>query len=82
VGTATGGAGEVVQDGVNGLVVPPGDPASLAVALTRLRDDHDHRGRLSEAGRATAERYGLERMVDALEALIAAGRRGAGAPSP
>jgi glycosyltransferase involved in cell wall biosynthesis len=82
VGTATGGAGEVVQDGVNGLVVPTGDPASLAVALTRLRDDHDLRARLSEAGRATAERYGLERMVDALEALIAAGRRGAGAPSP
>jgi glycosyltransferase involved in cell wall biosynthesis len=81
VGTATGGAAEVMQDGVNGLVVTPGDAASLAAALTRLRDDHDLRARLSEAGRATAERYGLGRMVDALETLIAAGRRGAGAPS-
>ncbi|HSN57373.1 MAG TPA: glycosyltransferase family 4 protein [Candidatus Sulfomarinibacteraceae bacterium] len=37
--TAVGGVPEVVQDGVNGLIVPPGDPASLAAALEAL-DPH------------------------------------------
>jgi glycosyltransferase involved in cell wall biosynthesis len=71
VGTATGGAAEFVQDGVNGLVVAPGDTAALAVALTRLRDDASLRANVSHAGRATAERYKLGRMADALEALAA-----------
>ena len=71
VGTATGGAAELVRDGVNGLVVAPGDASALAEALVRVRDDPQLRGRLSENGRATAARYGLERMVDALEALLA-----------
>jgi glycosyltransferase involved in cell wall biosynthesis len=69
VGTATGGAAELVTDGVNGLVVAPGDTKALAAALVRLRDDAGLRARLSENGRATAGRYRLEHMVDALEAL-------------
>src|SRR5919106_1961926 len=36
VATAVGGIPEVVADGVSGLLVPPGDPAALAVALGRL----------------------------------------------
>lgn len=69
VGTATGGAAELVEDGVNGLVVAPGDPAALAAALARVREDPGLRARLRENGRATAAQYRLERMVDALDAL-------------
>jgi glycosyltransferase involved in cell wall biosynthesis len=69
VGTATGGAAELVQDGVNGLVVPVGDAESLANAVVRVRDDAALRGRLADGGRATAVGYDLERMTDALEAL-------------
>lgn len=69
VGTATGGAAEMVRDGVNGLVVAPGDTHALAEALVRLREDAGLRARLSENGRATAEQYRLEHMADALEGL-------------
>jgi glycosyltransferase involved in cell wall biosynthesis len=71
VGTATGGAAELVQDGGNGLVVEPGDAGALAAAIVRLRDDDALRARLSDAGRTTARRFGLDRMADALEALAA-----------
>lgn len=71
VGTATGGAAELVRDGVNGLVVAP-EPGGVAAALTRLRDDDALRARLAAGGRATAAAYGLDRMVDAIEQLAAA----------
>ena len=35
VSTAVGGVPEVVSDGENGLLVPPGDPAALAAAIAR-----------------------------------------------
>ncbi len=34
--TAVGGVPEIVSDGVNGVVVPPGDPAALAASLASL----------------------------------------------
>ncbi|MCC7490732.1 MAG: glycosyltransferase family 4 protein [Fimbriimonadaceae bacterium] len=39
VATAAGGAPEVVQHQVSGLLVPPDDPTALAGALRRLLDD-------------------------------------------
>ena len=39
VSTAVGGVPEVVVDGENGLLVPPGEPAALAAAVARLFDD-------------------------------------------
>jgi len=44
----------VNQDGVTGLVVPPADPAALAVALARLMREPALRARLGEQGRARA----------------------------
>jgi glycosyltransferase involved in cell wall biosynthesis len=41
VASAVGGVPELVDDGVTGLLVPPGDPAALAAALTRLVADPD-----------------------------------------
>jgi glycosyltransferase involved in cell wall biosynthesis/2-polyprenyl-3-methyl-5-hydroxy-6-metoxy-1,4-benzoquinol methylase len=41
VSTPVGGIPEVVRDGENGLLVPPGDPRGLADALARLLDDAD-----------------------------------------
>jgi glycosyltransferase involved in cell wall biosynthesis len=49
------GAADLVDDGVNGLVVPAGDPDALAEAMRRLEVDPDLRARLGAAARATAE---------------------------
>ena len=49
VSTAVGGVPEVVTDGENGLLVPPGDPAALAAAVVRLFGDTALRERLARA---------------------------------
>jgi glycosyltransferase involved in cell wall biosynthesis len=52
VGTTGGAVPEVIgQDGVTGLLVPPGDPSALAAAIGRALDDPDLRARLGAAGR-------------------------------
>ena len=52
VATTGGALPEVVgTDGETGLLVPPGDPSALAVALGRALDDADLRAQLGEAGR-------------------------------
>ena len=52
VGTTGGAVPEVIgQDGVTGLLVPPGDPSALAAAIGRALDDADLRDRLGAAGR-------------------------------
>ena len=50
VSTNVGGTPEMVHDGVNGLVVAPGDIAMLAAALRRLVDDPALRFRMGAAG--------------------------------
>ena len=45
-------SGDVVRDGVNGLIIPPNDPDALAAAIERLYRDRDLTARLGAAGRA------------------------------
>jgi glycosyltransferase involved in cell wall biosynthesis len=51
VGTAAGGVGEIITDGIDGLLVPPQNPPALADALRRLIGDVGLRQRLGQAGR-------------------------------
>jgi glycosyltransferase involved in cell wall biosynthesis len=63
VATAVGGIPEVVEDGVTGVLVPPGDPNALAGALRRVLD-HDTAARMGAAAAARAgERFSVERCV-------------------
>ncbi|MGR0218596.1 glycosyltransferase [Agromyces sp. ZXT2-6] len=48
-----GGPAEWIDDGVNGLLVPPRDVEALAAALTRLDADPHLRGRLGAAAAST-----------------------------
>jgi glycosyltransferase involved in cell wall biosynthesis len=64
VATAVGGMGEQVENGVTGRLVPRGDPAALAGALTELALDPARRAACGVAARArVAERFSLARMV-------------------
>ena len=56
VASRIGQIAEVIEDGVTGLLVEPGNVAELAAALERLRGDAGLRTRLGEAARAKALR--------------------------
>lgn len=67
VATAVGGLLDAVEDGVTGLLVPPGDVAALRAALERLLADRELRERLGAAARVRAcECFGLEAECAAL----------------
>jgi glycosyltransferase involved in cell wall biosynthesis len=70
VATTAGGIPEIVEEGVNGLLVPPRDAASLAAAIVRLLRDAPLRQRMGAAGLArVTERFTVERMVEATAAV-------------
>lgn len=54
VATRMGGVPEVVEDGREALLVPPGDPGALADAIGRLLDAPEERRRLAAAAEARA----------------------------
>ena len=55
VATAVGGTREIVDDGINGLLIPPGDTSALASAITRLTADASPRAEMGTAGRHRVE---------------------------
>ena len=56
--TPVGGVPEVVKDGINGVIVPAGDPAALAAAIRRIHEDPVGASVLGGAAAATIrERY-------------------------
>lgn len=70
VASAVGGIAEAIEDGRNGLLVPPGQPDALADALLRLARDAALRHQLGQAAVATArERFSAEAMTVAYERL-------------
>jgi len=91
VAAAVGGVPEGVTPGVDGLLVPPGDPSALAEAIGRLLTDPALRERLGEAGyRTVAERFSIDAQVRRIESVydeelaragVLAGGRGGELPS-
>lgn len=66
--TAVGGNAEVIDDGVEGLVVPPDDAPALAAALRRLLDDPRQAAEMGAAARRRVqERYSQEAMLRRFE---------------
>jgi glycosyltransferase involved in cell wall biosynthesis len=68
VATPTGGTGEILVDGKNGLLFTPDDAEDLAQKILSLANDSELRQRLALAGRQTiAERFTLTKMLDEIE---------------
>lgn len=63
VATAVDGVTDVVRDGQNGLLVPPGDAGALAAALGRVLADAELRARLGANARALVERLSSEAVM-------------------
>jgi glycosyltransferase involved in cell wall biosynthesis len=62
---------EIVEDGVNGRLVPPRDPDALARALIAIAGDRDERDRLARGGRnRVVSAFSVERMVDGYEKVL------------
>jgi glycosyltransferase involved in cell wall biosynthesis len=67
VATQVDGLPELVEDGVSGRLVEPGDTAALAVAVLDVLDQREAMG---AAARAAAERFGADAYAERLEDLL------------
>jgi phosphatidylinositol alpha 1,6-mannosyltransferase len=64
VASTAGAAPELVRDGRNGLLVPPGDPSALAGAIRRLAGNPRARAEMGRRNRAGAgEHLGWDRVT-------------------
>jgi glycosyltransferase involved in cell wall biosynthesis len=78
VATRVGGLPDLVVPELNGLLVPPGDPAALAGAILRVMEPEVH-VRLREGARTAAAPQDIAATADWFEELYAeaaAGGRG------
>jgi phosphatidylinositol alpha-mannosyltransferase len=69
VATDIAGYREVVRQDIDGILVPRGDPDALATAVTQVLSDSALAARLAEAGRARAERYRWDVVIEEIESV-------------
>jgi glycosyltransferase involved in cell wall biosynthesis len=70
VATRVGGIPEIVDDGPEGILVPPADSQALAGAILALLNDPDRRQRMAGSGREKVLRkFNFENMVRSYEAI-------------
>ena len=64
------GPGEIITDGINGILVPPGDEKALADAMLGLLKKPSLMRKYSEAGIKRAENFSIEKILPEYEALF------------
>ena len=70
VASNVGGIPEMVEDGVSGLLVPPGDPDALAGAIVKVLSDHPYADMMAKRGHDLVhERFCIELMTSSIESL-------------
>jgi glycosyltransferase involved in cell wall biosynthesis len=71
VATNAGGPMEIVDDGVTGRLVTPGDADAMAEAIQRVLSDPDESRRMGQRGRERAfEHFGIDRLIRDISAVF------------
>jgi phosphatidylinositol alpha-mannosyltransferase len=73
------GYSDVVTDGVDGVLVPPGDPQRLAEELQRAHYERERLAAMGRAARESAQRYAWPHVADRVTAVY---ERAIEAPAP
>lgn len=77
IGTTVGGIPEVIDDGVNGYLIPPRDADACAERIVELIQNPARRAEMGRAGRARVEKeFSFEGMLDQVEAVYHAALEG------
>lgn len=74
--SCSGGVRDIIRPGVDGLLVPPEDPAALAEALATLMGDASMRATLGGEARRVVQRFDLEHILDSWEQCLRQAQRG------
>jgi phosphatidylinositol alpha-mannosyltransferase len=69
IASAIAGYSDVVSDGVDGVLVPPGDPQRLAEELQRAHHEPERLAAMGAAARQSAERYAWPNVADQVTAI-------------
>lgn len=72
VATDVGGTAELVEAGIEGYVIQPGDRDALVARSLEILTDPERWQRMRAAARARAERFGIPQMVERMRAVYAA----------
>jgi phosphatidyl-myo-inositol alpha-mannosyltransferase len=69
IASAIAGYSDVVSDGVDGVLVPPGDAQRLAEELQRAHHERERLATMGRAARQSAERYAWPHVADRVAAV-------------
>ena len=69
VASQVGGIPEIVEDQVNGILIPPGSPRELIAAIERVVTDAALRESMRYENRSKAARFGADRMASSYETI-------------
>ena len=69
VASNVGGLPEVIEDGVNGILIEPESPEQLFASIAKILDDETFSAAAHLANRSRAADYSAERMADSYEAI-------------
>ena len=69
VASNVGGIPDLIEHGVNGLLVPPGDENALAAAIRQFISDPEKAKIMGQRGRERCHQYSLEAMIGKIDNL-------------